>query len=101
MSRYGNMTIGEGQTLCIKCGVTTATGGDYCADHDPHGNEMLQGYRDGFNRDAPEPSDNRSHSYRHGFRNGRADLHRKPYATPDQVREMAENALAADRDNDR
>jgi hypothetical protein len=35
--------------------------------------EMTQGYRDGLNPDAPEPSDNRSHSYRHGFRMGRND----------------------------
>jgi hypothetical protein len=36
--------------------------------------EMTQGYRDGLNTDAPEPSDNRSHSYRHGFKMGRIDL---------------------------
>jgi len=35
--------------------------------------EMLQGYRDGLDPDSPEPSANRSHSYRHGFANGRDD----------------------------
>lgn len=35
--------------------------------------EMLEGYRDGLNPDSPEPSANRSHSYRHGFANGRDD----------------------------
>ena len=40
--------------------------------------EMLEGYRDGRNPDNPEPSDNRSYSYRHGFANGRADKNGKP-----------------------
>ena len=35
--------------------------------------EMVLGYREGFNLDNPEPSENRSASYRHGFANGRAD----------------------------
>lgn len=40
--------------------------------------EMVQGYRDGLNRDSPEPSANRTRSYRHGFANGRADIS-QPY----------------------
>lgn len=40
--------------------------------------EMVEGYLDGFDLDNPEPSDNRSHSYRHGFVNGRADKLGKP-----------------------
>jgi hypothetical protein len=39
----------------------------------PANDEMVQGYREGFDLDAPSPSANRSHSYRHGFKNGRAD----------------------------
>lgn len=39
----------------------------------PANNEMVSGYMDGFNLDIPKPSTNRSHSYRHGFANGRAD----------------------------
>ena len=35
--------------------------------------EMVEGYMDGFDLNNPEPSENRSHSYRHGFKNGRAD----------------------------
>jgi hypothetical protein len=35
--------------------------------------DMIEGYCDGFNLDCPEPSGNRSRSYRHGFANGRAD----------------------------
>jgi hypothetical protein len=39
----------------------------------PANDEMVQGYMDGFDLDTPEPSANRSESYRHGFANGRAD----------------------------
>lgn len=35
--------------------------------------EMVEGYIDGFNLNNPEPSSNRSASYRHGFQNGRDD----------------------------
>ena len=36
--------------------------------------EMLEGYLDGRKPDNPEPSGNRSRSYRHGFQSGRDDL---------------------------
>jgi hypothetical protein len=39
----------------------------------PANDEMVQGFMDGFDLTAPEPSANRSASYRHGFLNGRAD----------------------------
>lgn len=42
--------------------------------------EMYEGYRDGRNPDSPEPSDNRSRAYRHGFQSGRDDLNRRPSA---------------------
>lgn len=35
--------------------------------------DMVQGFMDGYDLTAPEPSTNRSESYRHGFANGRAD----------------------------
>jgi len=35
--------------------------------------EMKEGYRDGLDPDSPEPSANRSASYRHGFQVGRND----------------------------
>lgn len=35
--------------------------------------EMIDGYMDGFDLNSPEPSSNRTDSYRHGFMNGRAD----------------------------
>jgi len=58
--------------------------------------EMLNGYLDGFDPDSPEPSENRSHAYRHGFSNGRDDLSRRPRATAAILREEAELAIAKD-----
>lgn len=36
----------------------------------PANSEMLEGFLDGYDLSLPEPSANRSHSYRHGFANG-------------------------------
>jgi len=58
--------------------------------------DVSQGYLDGIKADSLEPSDNRSHSYRHGFANGRDDLNGKPRASAAKLREMADNARAAD-----
>ncbi len=59
--------------------------------------EMVEGYRDGFDLDNPEPSDNRSHSYRHGFANGRADKLGKPAFPSAQVaRVLAQAAMEKD-----
>lgn len=58
--------------------------------------EMVQGYRDGNDPESPEPSQNRSRSYRHGFMTGRADLARKPAGRPDALREAAEQAIRED-----
>jgi hypothetical protein len=35
--------------------------------------DMAQGYLDGRDLNSPEPSGNRSHSYRHGFMVGRSE----------------------------
>lgn len=43
--------------------------------------EILDGYRDGFRGD-PEPGDNRSRSYWHGWRNGNCD---RSGAVPDSA----------------
>jgi hypothetical protein len=40
----------------------------------PANAEMVEGCLDGRDPSNPEPSDNRSRSYRHGFRSGRSDL---------------------------
>lgn len=58
--------------------------------------EMVQGYLDGLDLSSPEPSDNRSHSYRHGFANGRDDRAGKPRASGVWLRAKAEACIAAD-----
>jgi hypothetical protein len=59
--------------------------------------DMLEGYRDGRNLDNPEPSDNRSHSYRHGFTNGRADiLGKSAFPTAQAARATANAAMKKD-----
>lgn len=58
--------------------------------------DMVEGYFDGRIADNPEPSENRSHCYRHGFANGRDDLRGKPRASGQEIREMAELAIKAD-----
>jgi hypothetical protein len=58
--------------------------------------EMVEGYLDGRDLNSPEPSDNRSHSYRHGFANGRDDRAGKPRASAAVLRLQADAAIAAD-----
>lgn len=58
--------------------------------------EMMYGYLDGRKADSPEPSRNRSHSYRHGFANGRDDLAKHPRAMAAVLRELAEEAIEKD-----
>lgn len=58
--------------------------------------EMLEGYRDGRNPESPEPSANRSHSYRHGFANGRDDLAGKARNVAGIIRAEAVNAITVD-----
>lgn len=40
---------------------------------EPTNPEMVEGYMDGYDLNAPEPSENRSESYRHSFYIGRAE----------------------------
>ena len=42
-------------------------------DRKPANADMIEGYMDGYNLDAPEPSGNRSEGYRHSFYIGRAE----------------------------
>jgi hypothetical protein len=58
--------------------------------------DMVQGYLDGFDPDSPEPSDNRSASYRHGFANGRDDRARRPRASAATLRQQADDAMRQD-----
>ena len=67
----------------------------------PANEEMVQGFMDGYDPNNPEPSDNRSHSYRHGFKAGRNDIlpdGEKPFCGmhADSIREIAEEAMARD-----
>lgn len=59
--------------------------------------EMLEGYRDGLIPDNPEPSANRSRSYRHGFANGRDDLRKESRLSAVELRRLAIEAEALDR----
>lgn len=58
--------------------------------------EMVAGYLDGRKRDSVLPSGNRSHSYRHGWANGRDDRLGRPRATAAQLRVLCEAAIALD-----
>jgi hypothetical protein len=62
----------------------------------PANDEMVEGYMDGLDLNSPEPSDNRSHSYRHGFANGRDDRRGKPRASVEALYAQAEAAMIAD-----
>lgn len=65
---------------------------------DPADNEFVEGYRDGRDPNAPEPSANRSHAYRHSFEVGRAEIEtgNPLYLSVDGAR----RAAAAARDKD-
>lgn len=62
-----------------------------------HDRERVDGYRDGRDPEAPEPSENRSASYRHGFKVGRAELAREPaFGSAAEARRRAAAAEAED-----
>lgn len=58
--------------------------------------EMIEGYKDGYDLTAPEPSVNRSHSYRHSFWIGRSEKMKLPLPTYQQLELRAELAIIAD-----
>ena len=62
----------------------------------PANDDMVEGYRDGLDPSTPEPSANRSHSYRHGFANGRDDRAGKPRASYAELLRMADQAMDLD-----
>lgn len=64
----------------------------------PANDDMVEGYFDGLDRDSPEPSANRSESYRHGFANGRDDLARRARAPAALIRAGANAAMRRDAD---
>lgn len=67
----------------------------------PANDEMIAGFMDGYDLTCPEPSANRSHSYRHGFMAGRSDKdpnYRAPWSNFAQAVQMADEAMALDDD---
>jgi len=63
----------------------------------PANAEMVQGFMDGYDLTAPEPSANRSASYRHGFMCGRIDKRQVAWSgTADDLRKLADEAMEAD-----
>ena len=57
--------------------------------------EMLHGYLSGFHRE-PQPGNNRSCSFRHGWANGRDDRANSPRASSSYLHAEALKAIAAD-----
>lgn len=64
----------------------------------PFDDEVVAGYLDGLKPESPEPSENRSNSYRHGFANGRDDLRKAPRAGAETIREAGKLARMMDLD---
>ena len=62
----------------------------------PANEEMIEGYLDGFDLNNPEPSANRSRSYRHGFANGRDDRRGKPRSSFQELVRQGDVAMALD-----
>lgn len=58
--------------------------------------DMIQGYNDGFDRDAVSPGPNRSASYVHGWKNGRDDRLGTPRATAAELRAKGDEAMRLD-----
>lgn len=63
----------------------------------PANADMIEGFRDGYDLTAPEPSANRSASYRHGFMCGRIDKRQVDWGAPvGELRRLADAAMDAD-----
>lgn len=67
--------------------------GDWRESMDPE-EEMVEGFRDGYDLDLPDPGPNRSEAYRFGFQNGRHDNGIGKIESPHVRRKMAEDILA-------
>jgi hypothetical protein len=62
----------------------------------PANSEMVDGYVDGRDLESPDPSANRSYSYRHGFMVGRTEKQGQRLGSFDQVSRMADAAMDKD-----
>ena len=58
--------------------------------------DMIEGYMDGYDLNAPEPSANRSESYRHSFYIGRAEKLGLPITSFQELDAHADWAIAVD-----
>jgi hypothetical protein len=66
----------------------------------PANDDMVEGFRDGYDLTLPEPGANRSHSYRHGFMCARIDKGViKHEFNAGELREMADTAMMIDETN--
>lgn len=66
------------------------------SERKPANEEMVQGYMDGYDLNSPEPSANRSHSYRHGFMVGRAEKEDRRLPSAEKLNDAADMAMAKD-----
>jgi hypothetical protein len=62
----------------------------------PANDDMVQGFMDGYDLTAPEPSGNRSNSYRHGFMCARIDKGKVASPSFEKLNRMADEAMEAD-----
>jgi hypothetical protein len=62
----------------------------------PANQEMVDGYLEGRDLDSPEPSANRSQSYKHGFMVGRGEKTGTLTQDAAYLREAADKAMDAD-----
>jgi len=58
--------------------------------------DMAQGYLDGRDLNSPEPSGNRSHSYRHGFMVGRSEKLGRKAGSYERLVRAADVAMGKD-----
>lgn len=82
---------------CPKCGKAHFSTHNHRCLTRPANAEMVEGFMDGYDLTAPEPSANRSASYRHGFMCGRIDKGLVKWSgTPGELVEMANKAMDED-----
>ena len=63
----------------------------------PANDDIVQGFMDGYDLDNPEPTGNRSNSYRHGFMVARIDKGVIQYqGSADHLRRLADKAMESD-----
>jgi hypothetical protein len=62
----------------------------------PANDDMVRGYMDGYDLNAPEPSENRSASYRHGFMVGRGEKTKTLVGTFESLNRRADAAMTED-----